>query len=251
MLLQLAQSPTVNVERAQDILADPVQIMLAPISVIIGYIVPSIVMCLAAPTTISFETKETWTAIQQGWPLWIYINQHVLTFFAQISSTYSTGFEEEDIPLVRRRLCLAYGFALLSSATGHLISWFLCLLAYVFPVVFNPSFAEALQPYKVFLPEPPFPPTRANNLGDGALWFLQWDVFVGSASVLLWALTLRVAAKGETATVAQGIRDLVLVGAIAAFVGPAGCAVAAMWSRDNLVLKREEAKRQKSLRKTE
>lgn len=250
MILHLAKSPTVDGEKVHDIVANPVQIVLAPISVVIGYIVPSVVMCLAAPTTISFETKETWTAIQQGWPLWIYISQHLLTFLVQVASEHDTGFEDEDIDLIRRRLRLAYGFGILSSASGHLISWFLSILAYVFPIIFNSSFANTIQPFKIFLPEPPFPPTKANTLGDGALWFLQWDLLIGSTSALLWALTLRTTAKREEATVPQLLGYSLIAGAIALVAGPAGCAVIAIWSRDELVFKRNEAKREWSPKKT-
>lgn len=245
MVLQLAQSPTVDGEKAQDLLADPVQVTLAPISLVIGYILPSVFMCLAAPTKITFETKDTWTAIQQGWPLWIYLSQHVLTFITQISSSYDTGFNEENIPLIRRRLRLAYGFALVSSATGHLTSWFLSLLAYIFPIIFNPSFARALQPSHVFLPEPPLPSTKAANLGDGALWFLQWDNTIGTASVLLWALSLRFTARRQEPTSLQWTRDIALAILASCFVGPAGCAVIAMWSRDEMVFKRHLAKKER------
>ncbi|KAL9623311.1 MAG: hypothetical protein Q9160_002418 [Pyrenula sp. 1 TL-2023] len=250
MVLQLVQSPTVEGEKVQDLLADPVQVILAPISVVIGYIIPSVLMCLAAPTKISFATKDTWTAFQQGWPFWIYISQHILTFVTQIFSSYDTGFNEENIPLVRRRLRLAYGFAIISSATGHLISGFLCLLAYAFPIVFNPSFARALQPSHVFQPEPPLPSAKAANLGDGALWFLQWDSIIGTASVLVWALSLRFKARRQEPTSLQWTRDIVLAILASCFVGPAGCAVIAMWSRDEMVFKRHEAKKELSLRKT-
>ena len=42
----------------------------------------------------------------------------------------------------------------------------------------------------VFLPYFPLPSQQVSNLSTGVLTFLQWDLHVGSAAILLWAVLL-------------------------------------------------------------
>jgi len=243
MAIHLSTSPTVvDPKDFRLIINEPFKLAIAPVSVALGYGIPSVIMCLAAPTVISFETKQTWAGIQQLWPIWIAITQFVLesvvsAFDSMVWVNTEADKKAKSIKYLRR----VYVFAILSSVSGHAISWGISLLAYAFPILFNTKFVAELQPSNIFLPVVPFGDRQAATLADGALWFLQWDVVTGTSAVLLWALTLRTTAKHEDATPLQWVIGMVKVGVIATVLGPAGAAVVAIWGRDELVWQRSAA----------
>jgi len=235
--IHLWSSPTVvNPKDYQLIVGQPIELAIAPISIILGFGLPSLVMCLPAPDLISFESKQTWAGIQQGWAIWIGLVQLALTAIVMSVNQKATILTDADkkvktIKYLRR----AYAFALASSAGAHLASWSLPLLAYAFPVLFSPTYLPQLQPSRIFVPVVPFGSEQVKTLADGALGFLQWDLITGTVATLLWGLTLRIYAKNEVATPIQWIIGLVKVAVIATLVGPAGAAVIAIWGRDELV----------------
>ena len=246
-------STVVNPDPFELSIESPLKTTLAPLAIMIGFGLPSVIMTLPAPAILSFETKQLWTGIQQGWPLWIALAQLGLTFavsfFDPSSSVYS---EEQKKTKATRSLRLAYIFGLLCSAGAHLTVWSMCLLAYAFPVLFAAPYNKQLLPANVLAPINPFAPLQAQTLADGALWFLQWDTIVGVVSTAIWGLALRTTAKHESASIGQWISGLIKVTIIALAVGPCGAAVVAIWGRDELVNKRaaEEEKAVSKPRKT-
>jgi hypothetical protein len=225
----------------------PVKIALVPISILVGFGAPSILMCLPAPTLVSFETKQTWTGIQQGWSIWIGLTQLILTIIALNVDQRASILTEADKRLKTvRYLRLAYPFAILSSAGSHLAALSLSTLAYLFPVLFSAKYLPQLQPDRVFVPVVPFGQPQVQTLADGALWFLQWDIIVGVSAALLWALTLRVAAKHEQATIAQSLVGAAKIALLTALLGPCGTAAVAVWGRDELVFGHANAETKKS-----
>ena len=250
MAIHLWTSPTVVDPDIDDLVVSPVQLAVAPVSVLVGYGIPSFIMCLAAPTWISFEAKQAWAGIQQAWPVWIAIAQALISSsVAVINPMVSVETEDKKKEKTLKYLRQAYLFAVLSSVTGHLTSWGLSLLAYIFPVLFSAGYLPMLQPSRIFKPAWPFPPARADTLADGALWFLQWDSLTGTSAVFLWALTLRIAAKKESGTLPQWILGLVKMGVLVVALGPAGAGVVAMWGRDELVFRRWAEEKDKSREK--
>jgi len=209
---------------------------------VIGFGLPSLLMCFPAPTVFSFETKQLWTGIQQGWSLWIGLATIALTVLISALNPQSAvmGDDEKKAKTIKN-LRRAYVFGLASAAGVHITVWFFCILAYIFPVLFAEPYKTQFQPTNVLVPVDPFAPLQAQTLADGALWFLQWDTIVGTVSTAIWGLTLRTAAKHETATLTQWISGLIKITIIALAVGPCGAAVVAVWGRDELVLRRSNA----------
>lgn len=245
--LHLWLSPTATSPKDYQLIVDvPVKLAIAPISILVGFGLPSLLMCLPAPNVVSFETKQTWTGIQQGWAIWIGITQFILTTVAMILDQRASILTEADkraktIKYLRR----AYAFAIISSASSHLAAWTLSLLAYAFPVLFSTTYLSQLQPAHIFVPVWPFGPHKVTVLADGALWFLQWDIAVGVTSTLLWGLALRVAAKQEKTTVLQFVIGAVKIGVVALVLGPCGTAAVALWARDEMVFGKSNAKNEK------
>ncbi len=196
-------------------------------------------MSLPAPQILSFETKQLWTGIQQGWPIWIALIQVGLTILiSAIDPDTANTASDELKPKVLKRLRVCYVFALSFGASAHLIVWFFCMLAQLFPVLFAAPYDHQLLPSNVLLPVNPFSDYQAKTLADGALPFLQWDTIVGVVSVAIWGLTVRTLAKHETATAGQVVSGAIKIAVLSSFVGPAGAAVVAIWGRDELVLSR-------------
>lgn len=218
----------------------PIKLAIAPISILIGFGLPSLLMCLPAPSTVSFGTKQTWTGIQQGWAIWIGITQFLLTSVALSFDKMASILPEKDkraqtIKYLRR----AYAFAIMSSAGSHLAAWSLSLLAYAFPVLFSSTYLPQLQPTRIFVPVVPFGSHKVATLADGALPFLQWDIVVGVTATLLWGLTLRAAARHEQLSPYQIVAGAVKFTIVAVALGPCGAAAVALWSRDELVFRKE------------
>jgi hypothetical protein len=241
--LHLWTSPTAKTPRDYQLWSDtPVKIAMAPISILVGFGLPSLLMCLPAPNLVSFTTKQNWTAVQQGWSIWIGLTHFILTTIAFVVDQRASILTEKDKKLKSMKyLRLAYAFAIVSSAGSHLSSISLSGLAYLFPVLFSSTYLPQLQPARIFVPVVPFGQPKVQTLADGALWFLQWDIVIGVSAALLWSVGLRVTAKNEKATLLQTVLGAIKVGALTAFIGPCGAAAVAVWGRDEVIFARQHS----------
>jgi hypothetical protein len=236
MAIQLWTSPTVLDPDVDDLVVSPIQLAVAPVSILFGYGLPSVMMCLPATAKISFDSKQGWTGAQQLWPIWIIITQVTLsTAVAIVNPMVNVVTEDEKKTKTLTYLRYAYAFALIMSTAGHLTSWGLSILSYAFPVLFTSKYESMMLPWVVFWPVWPFGSLQADTLADGALWFIQWDLIVSTAAVLLWAFTLRVGVEGRQVMFWQWVVGLTLAAVIAVFIGPVGAAVLSLWGRDELV----------------
>jgi len=239
MVVHLATSPTVVDPDVEELVVRPLQLAVAPISILIAYGVPSVMMCLPAPAMISFDAKQGWTGAQQLWPIWTALAQVVLTTSVTIFNPMVNVITEDQRKIkTLTYLRYAYVFALVTSVAGHATSWGLSLLAYGFPGLFAHKYESVMLPWAVFWPVWPFGSRQADTLADGALWFLQWDLTTSTASVLLWAFTLRAGVEGRQVHLWQWATGLALAAIISVVVGPAGVAVLSLWARDEIVFGR-------------
>ena len=234
-------STVVDPNQFQLSIDSPLQTTLAPLSIMLGFGLPSLIMTLPAPAVLSFQTKQAWTGIQNGWPLWITLAQIGLTTAVSIFSSSSyISTEAQKKTETTKSLRRAYIFGILCSSGAHLTFCAFSLLAYAFPVLFAAPYNQQFLPSNLF-PVNPFAPLQAQTLADGALWFLQWDTIVGVASTAVWGLTVRIMAGHEEATIGQWISGLVQEAIVALAIGPCGAAVVAIWSRDEMVNARAAA----------
>jgi hypothetical protein len=237
---QLWASPTVTHPKDYQLYANtPIKIALVPISILTGFGLPSLLMCLPAPNLVSFETKQTWTGIQQGWSLWIGLTHFLLIKIALKMDPRADILTEADKKARSLKyLRLAYAFAIVSSAGSHLAAFSLSGLAYLFPVLFSAQYLPQLQPARIFVPVVPFGGPQVKVLADGALWFLQWDIIVGVSAALIWGVTLRASGKKGKPTTMQTILDVIKTAVLTAMIGPCGTAAVAIWARDELAFAR-------------
>jgi hypothetical protein len=236
---QLYASPTVITPAAYPTLPkNPLSVALIPIGILIGFGFPSLVMTFPAPSVLSFETKQLWTGIQQGWTFWIALATFALTIVVSAArpSSYAAS-TAETTSKVKKNMRRIYLFAIASGAAAHLVPLLLCSLATIFPLLFAEPYASQLKLGHVFALVNPFGDLKAESLADGALWFLQWDTFVGVVSVLLWALTLRTTSRSQELSPGQWILEGAKTMALSLIAGPTVTAVIAIWARDELAWK--------------
>ncbi|RMZ82245.1 hypothetical protein DV738_g1794, partial [Chaetothyriales sp. CBS 135597] len=233
----------------------PLQITLAPFAILIGFGIPSVIMTLPAPAVLSFSTKQLWTGVQQGWPIWIAIAQVALTL--AVSPWHDGAFaipSHEIGPKTLKRLRAVYLFALSFGIGSHLVPLLFAALAHLFPLLFAPPYDAQFRPAHLLVPVNPFGlgvgvggrSYKAATIADGALPFLQWDTVVGVISVAIWGFSLRTLARYDfslpssqsgSTTTKQVVADAVKFTVLASVIGPAAAAVVAVWARDELVLR--------------
>lgn len=237
-LIHLSTSKVLSNPRDFNIVLDqPIRLALTPLATIIGFGVPSVMMALPAPNVLSFDSKMTWTAVQQGWPIWIYLAQKSLEALVawhepMVSMRTEKQKRDETLKYMRR----AYLFALMTSAGAHLLFVGSGLVAWLLPNVLSAKLEVQLHPENFFVPVNPFSDEKATTLPNGALWFLQWDLILGVVATMIWGLAVRLSATGQRGSLGSWARALIKYGVIAAAVGPSGAAVVAIWGRDEIAL---------------
>lgn len=222
------------------IVQQPIQLALAPFATAIGFGIPSIMMALPAPSVLSYYWKQTWTALQQGWPIWILLAQRVLEAAVVSADPMSAMRTEkqkkaETLKYSRR----AFRFALMTSTSAHLLYTGLGLVAAFAPSLLSSKLQVQLAPENFFIPPNPFSDLRARTLATGAMWFLQWDLIIGVLSTMIWGVAVELFASNRQDSLGAWIVSLLKNGLIALVVGPAGAAVLAIWRRDEAILKRK------------
>lgn len=96
-ILHLWTSPTVVRPKIDHLLVNiPIKLAIIPLSISLGFGLPSILMTLPAPNFITFEIKQLFAAIQQGWALWIGISQFSLSTLAMILNPAASVLDEEE-----------------------------------------------------------------------------------------------------------------------------------------------------------
>lgn len=225
--LHLATSITATKPTVQNIRIPRIIRLAIPIAYVIGYVIPSILMVLPAPDVISTDQKQIFIAVWQAWA----ISVGIMTTLA----FYLLGpWIRDDLSTDHRGV---YAFAFVYAAIPHLVSWTISLASVVAPALFHDRYVQALHPSKVFLLPSPwnsadFP---VGDVSVAAHHFLRWDCLIGSACMLVWAVTLYVRAckiGGEPINwSAFGVK----VALLTILAGPIGSAVALMWERDNLI----------------
>lgn len=228
LFFHLTTSPTLSKLTNVSLDIDAHEISAVPFSTVTGYIIPTILMSLHAPTYISFEQKTNLVRLWQIFPVLCYISQH---FWKYLFSLHPTSTSNLHFRL--QTLNRVYSFGIWCAAATHLGTWSISLLAYFFPTLFASGIAHRLVPKAVFLPPMPWWNVRADSIATGSHWFLQWDEILACSMYLLWACSLYLEAKkqaGRTTAISE-VLGLVFS---ALLVGPAGAVLVALQGRDDI-----------------
>ncbi|KAA8642034.1 hypothetical protein EYZ11_006445 [Aspergillus tanneri] len=223
-----------------------------PFVFIIGYIVPSTLMILPESEHVTADLKQIFIAIWQPWPAYVAILLTIanVLFSPFVSNDYSIEGGRATLRALRR----VYAFAFANAAISHLVSWIVSLATVAAPALFEERFRTTLHPLNVYdIPLPwASPALQVQSVGQGVHAFLRWDYLIGSAGVLVWAISLYKSAHLSVYGKVGWFGLVVKTALLTVFAGPVGTAVELIWERDELVfnelggLKREASKQKKT-----
>jgi len=213
-----------------------------PISITLGYIIPSLLTIFPAYSPTASPTHQYLVAFWQAFPLWTILVQWTLKLVCTLILGQDTAAEAEKSPQPAASTTYlyyaskVYTFTLLFCTATHLPAIVLSLLPpHIIPksmpalaYLAHTSFTSAFIP-----PLPLGQPIK--DLAEGAHVFLLWDMYIGSAAGLLWAVVLyQNASIGKqsmfpnVSLIAKTIIWTVLGGPVAAWT-------ILMWERDQVV----------------
>lgn len=243
LYLHLAFSPTINDPLPTKLMAsNPLPLSTLPLSTILAFFIPNFLMSLTPGHALCADnsTKQFYTAVSQFWPIILGGLQIILPIIISAAIPGINTLTEENKKVKSLRyLRRCYAFALISTTCSHLIAFGIPLLAYFAPGLFGAPYLSQLELSNMFVLRSPLPPVQhIASIADGVLNFVQWDLLIGSVSVLVWAVTLRVKAQGRGFEGFEWIEGLVKVMALVCLSGPVGAAVAVVWERDEHVFAR-------------
>jgi len=231
LVIHLTMSPTVSTPSAANLTVPPNELLALPFSVSTGFIIPTILMSLDAPTYLTHSQKAFFVRLWQIFPTLCYLSQHVWKRVLPVRMSSRPADIEHQLRLLNK----VYFFGTTCASVTHVGTWMLSLTAYAFPSLFAPQMVPYLLPAQVFVPAMPWSNVKANSLATGVHWFLQWDELLTSFMYLLWACSLLIKTRqilGRTTGIVGEV--LGLMGS-ALFVGPAGAALVAVQDRDGIV----------------
>ncbi|KAF7504493.1 hypothetical protein GJ744_002173 [Endocarpon pusillum] len=252
LFLHLTASSTINAATAAPLISsNPLAILTLPLSTILAFFLPNLLMSLSPPHRFSPDnsTKQLYVAICQFGPVLMSVSQFILPIAISATTPGINILSERDKKLKSLKyLRRSYIFAFASTTLSHCVAVGIPLLAYLFPKLFSPVYLPQLQLPNVFVPKSPLPPVQPiPTFVDGVLAFTQWDLLIGSLAVLVWAVTLALQAQRTRHWAFEWLESLLKVAALVCVSGPVGAAVVIIWERDEMVfgldLRREEEER--------
>ncbi|THX18902.1 hypothetical protein D6D17_01778 [Aureobasidium pullulans] len=207
-----------------------------------GIIVPTILMSLHEPTVISLEQKVDLIRLWQFFPLLFRLGQRVWTGFISVwLPSYGDELAEKDPQVQRRAFRRVYTFGLCCATVPHVGTIAISLMSLFFPSFFAGNLATEFHPWNLFVPVSPLSGAQARTVGEGAHWFLQWDMILMFCTYLVWAYFADIKVKYPDSGVVSPHLILRMLGWSLLF-GPMGAALLAMWERDDVVFDAEEQK---------
>ena len=210
--------------------ADSRALRAVPWSMLIGFVVPTVVMVMLPCLKLGAEWGVFVIKVWLFFPVWFNLSQVLLTksilrdFGVRKKTPTISQCDEDEITLLRT--CYRQGLAL--AMVTNILSWSVSLCAICFPGFFDSRVARDLQPHNVFVPPLPWSGIEAQSLVQGSHWILLWDDLLMGAIYLVWAATILRCCNVSSVRVIRLALTSVLV-------GPCGAALLMVWERDELV----------------
>ena len=195
-------------------------------SLVVGFIVPGKLMGWSAPEDLSHDTKQMVMSAWQIFPIWVAQWQLGQASVFPVANRYSA-----------QMMRATYGFLVLIAGYTHLSS-----LSTSIRSVLSDS-TSVLHPATVWVPHMWSMDGKVSSVGEGSHLLLQYDEMVGLGALLIWATTLYRKAPASACPVPLLVKIMV----ISFLIGPGGCAVAMMWSRDMRVLREKKVEFKKNV----
>lgn len=249
MAIHLSTSPTAARSRGRspkssiDFRVHPCDSEAVPYSILLGFVLPTVLMCLRVPTVLTYSQKQNLIAFWQAFPLWISLSHLLLsTLLKNISSiSGSASRNPTDRRIVLQALRRVYMFGFASSAVIHVATVSVSLASVLTPGIFATGYRSLFRPFQVFVPISLSSAVQVSSMGEGSMYFLQWDEVVGSTALLVWAATLYRNAHGTQFDWQRWARLVAKVAGLSVIAGPCSAALALVWDRDELIWAQEDA----------
>ena len=197
-----------------------------PAALLLGFLAPILGAALLYPSIISFDQSQMLIAFWQGWPIWT--NALTLTLFSLRTPT-TPGKKNEAASCHAAQALHVFAFA--CAALSH---WILCMSSLASLTRAGNS-SSLLRPASLLLPRLPWSHARPSSLGEGVLWFLQWDYSVAAMAVLIWSVALWLRAVPRASDHGSRGALVLRVAGWSLVAGPCGAAVVLMWKRHRLL----------------
>ncbi|KAI1144968.1 hypothetical protein F4825DRAFT_281278 [Nemania diffusa] len=250
-LLRSSHTASAAVYSEHDILA----VRSVPLSVLLGFVVPSVVMCL--PQIHSGHSRQLAVAFWQNFPLWIAL--------AQIPAMWraSRHTRQSDVAILAQSkkysstIKQVYKIVGVASLLVHVSGLLPIVLAVVWPeglvsalsrLGLNERSLQSLRPHAFFLPARWDSQVQINNMAEGAMNFLRYDYIVGTAAALLWAVLIqhrqsqknlrshRVASSKNKSYTGRGVKQAFKICASSVACGPGFTILDLMSQREDSLL---------------
>ena len=235
MAIHLLTSPTVSSRQSKDFVFDVSELASIPLSVLVGYGVPAILLALPSPSVLDFDFKQGFMAAWQLFPIWVGLLQQVLPPIMAKFGVASKHPKDKDY-LSQQWMSTArvvYTVLFFFAGAVHTSTIALVASSEFFPGLYTPEHPFDLS--MVFMPPSISASTKMSSIGSGALQLLQYDLYVGATAFAIWASAMLLNTKHSEDSlrpwIAQGLKAIVLT----ALVGPFGYGIACIWNRDELV----------------
>ena len=230
LLIDLFTSPGTASISPEDHLPNAASLLAVPSSILAGYIFPSILMALPAPSIVSRDRKQLLMSIWQVFPLWVGISHQVV---ARLLAGYIS--DGQKVRLVAQRA--VYLFAVLLAIVTHISTFAVVGVSTLFPDLFVVQYNGAFNFASTFVIDGLMQPAQVRAIGEGAHLFLQNDEFTGVTAMALWAFALVSVSWPEHSWQANLLSfSLIAIGATV-ITGPVGAAAILLWMRDEKVIK--------------
>lgn len=186
-LIHILSSPPPPLNRAQ-LLARSSSLANLHLAIILGYIIPTILMCLAFSNT----THQNLIAAWQLFPIWISVSYHTLQYLSP-PPTSSISQSHGHVSRGKNTILTAYSFIAPIVAVTHLIP-IIFVVAACWPASLERCASTDpthLTFSKIYLPPNPIMPEEVSSIARGIHVFLQWDCYVGVVALWLWSYPMK------------------------------------------------------------
>ena len=237
LVIHLSTSPTVFSTTAADYAINVFDTLSIPVALVLGYVLPTVLMSLPAPSILDFSTKQNLMAFWQFFPLWVSFLQPVVAFLTSIVNNEMTvGRTSGPAPKASMgTLRTLYALLFVVAGASQISTLSIVAMSELFPDLFAQEYVGVMNLSRVFLPQAISTSIKMPSIGHGAFMLLQYDEYIGSLSMAFWAATLLVQAHRNQRKPVSYARLMVRGLVVMALTGPLGFAVACIWARDELV----------------
>jgi hypothetical protein len=241
LFLHLLTSPTAkpfNSTQASSLLSvSTYDLAIIPVSVTLGYLIPSLLTVFPAFFDVASPGHQYLVAFWQAFPLWTLLVQWVSRLLCVLILGQDTTAkpQTEASRTYLKYVGRVYTFTLLFCLATNLPAVVLSLLP---PDVIPDSMSWLAYLARASFAStfiPPMPLGQPiHDMAEGAHIFLLWDMYIGSAAGLVWAIVLYQTASVGKKSATSNISLLLKTMIWAILGGPVAAWTILMWERDEV-----------------